>query len=442
MPSRDDIVRLDKEFVWHPFTPMGPYIDSFQPVVVDRAEGIYLVDADGRRLIDGIGSWWVSLLGHNHPRLMSALRRQSEKLAHCALAGVAHEPAASLAARLVERCGPAYARAFYSDDGSTAVEVAIRMAYQYWQLRGQGGRRRFVSLSGAFHGETIGAASLSGNEVFHRAMGPLLFDCVRLPGPAKAAADAAWYDEVFDRTKKVMREHAGEHVALVVEPLVQGAAGMLMYPPSYLKRLFDLTRELDVLMIADEVFVGYGRTGSFLASGQAGVEPDILCLGKGFSGGVLPMAATVTTGRIFEEFRGGPERTLWYGHSFAGNPLGAAVALEVLRVLEDERILEELGPKTEAMQRGLDACASHRWVRDPRRTGMIAAFTLAPPDAEGSSDYLSDAGWRFYAAALERGAWLRPLGNVVYFVPALTITVEQIDELFGIVREALAAAFP
>jgi adenosylmethionine-8-amino-7-oxononanoate aminotransferase len=441
MTRRDEIVTLDKAHVWHPYTPMGPYIDSFDPVVVDRADGPYLYDADGRRLIDGIGSWWVNLLGHNHPRLVGALHRQSERLCHCALAGIAHEGASRLAAELVRRCGSAYERVFYSDDGSTAVEVALRMALQYWQIAGRPQKNRFVTLSGSFHGETVGAASVSGVGVFHAALEPLLFECLRLPSPAEAACDEQWREDVFGRAERLLRERSGEIAAVIVEPLVQGAAGMLMYEPRYLERLGLLLHELGILLIADEVFVGYGRCGTFLASHAASVEPDILCLGKGFTGGLLPMAATVVTSAVFEAFRGGPERTLWYGHSFTGNPLGAAVALEVLAILEQERVIESLGPNCAALQRGLDGIAAHPWVRDCRRTGFIAAFTLVPPGARGGAEYAADAGWRFYAQALARGAWLRPLGNVVYFVLPLTATVGLIDELFGIVRASLEASF-
>jgi adenosylmethionine---8-amino-7-oxononanoate aminotransferase len=439
MTTREEIVALDKALVWHPYTPMQRYIDEVDPVVVERAQGLYLYDKSGARLIDGNGSWWVNLLGHGHPRLVAALARQAATLAHTSLAGVTHEPAVRLAEALLPRCGPSYARIFYSDDGSTAVEVAVRMAVQYWQLRGLPRRNRLVSLSGAFHGETIGAASVSDAGVFHGALRSLLFDCIRLPAPG--AADG-WHERAFAEAEAILRRRADEVAAVIVEPLVQGAAGMLMHPPEYLARLGALCRELDVLLVADEVFVGYGRTGSFLASHQAAIEPDILCLGKGFSGGMLPMAATVTTDRVFSEFRGGPERTLWYGHSFTGNPLGAAVALEVLAVLDDERLIEGLPPRCAALRSGLDRVSDHPWVRDARSTGLIGAFTLAAPEARSAgADYMDDAGWRFHAEARRRGAFLRPLGNVVYFVLPLNVTVTQIEELFAIVQESLEAAF-
>ncbi len=441
--TRNEIVALDKQLIWHPYTPMRPYIDDIDPVVVDRAEGIYFYDRDGTRLIDANSSWWVNVLGHNHPRLMAALVRQTEKLAHCCLANITHEPAVRVAQKLLERCGSDYARVFYSDNGTTAVECGLRMAYQYWQNVGQPKKKRFVSLSHAFHGETIGSASVSGTKVFHQTLGPLLFDCIQLPSPGKkdgTGSDRPWYEQAFARARDLLQEQSQEIAAIILEPLVQGAAGMLMYPPEYLSQLHQLCQELDILLIADEVFVGYGRTGTFFAHQQANIEPDIICMAKGFSGGVLPMAATVANKRVFEAFLGPAEQTLWYGHSFTGNPLGAAVALETLTIFEEEKIIESLPPKCNAIQRGLDRLTDHPWVHDVRRTGMIAAFTLVSDTSkDATANYLDDAGWRFSAEARKRGAWLRPLGNVVYFVVPLTITEAQIDELFDIAHQSLQA---
>ena len=445
MLTREELVALDKKLVWHPYTPMKRYIEETDPVVVDRAEGIYLYDRDGSKLIDCNASWWVNLLGHNHPRLMEALRRQTEVVAHCSLADIVHEPAVRLAQKLLPLCGSSYSRIFYSDNGTTSVEVALRMAYQYWQNVGRPEKRRFVSLSRAFHGETIGAASVSGMSVFHGAIGPLLFDCIRLPSPSASPrdSDGEWYDEAFSRAGRILEQGAGEIAAVIVEPLVQGAAGMLMYPPEYLSRLIRLCRELDILVIADEVFVGYGRTGKFLAQHWASAEADIVCLAKGFSGGVLPFAGTVASDRVFGAFLGGPKSALWYGHSFTGNPLGCAVGIEVLNILEEEKIIEELGPKCEAVQLGLDNVSAHPWVRSARRTGIIAAFDLATPGSnEAEPDYLNELGRIFSKEARKRGALIRPLGNAIYFVLPLTVTVSEIQQIFDIVGRSLDAALP
>jgi adenosylmethionine-8-amino-7-oxononanoate aminotransferase len=342
-----------------------------------------------------------------------------------------------VAERVLPKCGDSYTRLFYSDDGSTAVEVGLRMAYQFWSLVGRPEKQRFATLAGAFHGETVGAASVSGADVYHEALGSMLFERAVLPSPA-----GGWQDALAS-AEQILRGEADRTAAVIVEPLVQGAAGMQMYPPDYLTGLRALCDDLDILMIADEVFVGYGRTGTFLAQHQAEIQADIVCLAKGFSGGVLPMAATATNDRVFEPFLGGPKDTLWYGHSFTGNPLGCAVALATLDVFEEERLIENLPPKCEALARGLASVEGHPWVRDVRRTGLIGAFTLVEPGAaDGAADYLATPGWKLYDEARKRGAILRPMGNVAYFVLPLIITTEQIDELFGVVRESLDAAFP
>ena len=444
--TREQIVAIDKARIWHPYTPMRPYIDEVDPVVVDRAEGMYLYDVNGARLIDGNASWWVNIVGHNHPRLVEALERQARRLLHCSLAGMVHEPAVRLAEKLLPKCGASFSRLFFSDDGSTAVEVAIRMAHQFWRNVGRPEKRRFVTLEGAFHGETIGAASVSGSPVFHEALGGLVFDRVLVPSPAACAGGlggAGWQGPAFAEIERMLDERAGEIAAIIVEPLVQGAAGMLMYPAEQLARIVRAARERDVLVICDEVFVGYGRTGTFLAEHAAGVEADLVCLAKGFSGGAMPMAATLANARVFEAFCGGPEVTLWYGHSFTGNPLGCAVALETLAVIEEERLLERQPPIAAALARGLEAVSRHPWVRDPRRTGLIGAFTLAAPGAGGAqgADYLAEPGWRLYAEARKRGALLRPLGNVVYTVLPLNAEISVVEELFGIIEESLRAAF-
>ncbi len=441
--NREDIVALDRKLLWHPYTQMKAYIETTDPVVAARAEGFYLYDVDGTRYMDANGSWWTCIVGHNHPVLMAALVERTKTMVHCSFAGTTHEGAVRLAQRLLPLCGKTFSRLFFSDDGSTAVEVAIRMAAQFFSNRGQEDKRRFVTLSGAFHGETIGAASVSGVEVFHEALRGLLFDRIVLPSPAQSAAPDGepWYETAFARAREILLAHHRHVAAVIVEPLVQGAAGMLMYPAAYLRELRALCAELDILLICDEVFTGYGRTGTFLAHAQAGVEADIVCLGKGFSGGELPMAATVTTERVFEAFLGDPSKTLWYGHSFTGNPLGCAVANATLDVFENERLMEQLPLKAAVVQRGLDGIASHPWVRAPRRTGIVAAFTLVDPQRPDDGGYLNDAGWRFYNEAKKRGALIRPLGSVVYFALPLTVTVAQIDELFCVVKESLTAAF-
>ncbi|MBN2526341.1 MAG: adenosylmethionine--8-amino-7-oxononanoate transaminase [Deltaproteobacteria bacterium] len=443
--NRKQIIELDKKYIWHPYTEMQNYIENTHPVVAVRAEGFYIYDADGTRYMDGNGSWWTSIVGHNHPTLMQAIVERTRQMVNCSFAGTTHEPAVQLAANLLPRCGKTFSKIFFSDDGSTAVEVAIRMAYQYWQNVGKSTKNRFVTLSGAFHGETTGCASISGVEVFHTALANLLFDRIVMPSPAQLAdatvEDATWYVDAFGKATEILTRQKDEIAAIIVEPLVQGAAGMLMYPPEYLSELHRLCRELDILLICDEVFTGYGRTGAFLAQHQANIEADIVCLAKGFSGGELPMAATITNNRVFDAFLGSAEKTLWYGHSFTGNPLGCAVANATLKVFDDEQLIENLPTKMTAIDNGLKRLAKHPWVRAPRQTGIVSAFTLMDPEGGDVASYLNQAGWKFYEEARKRGALLRPLGNVVYFALPLTVTVKQIEALVDVCEQSVHAAF-
>src|SRR5262245_62846816 len=285
---RAEIIRADKRHVWHPYTPMQRYIEEVEPLVIERAEGARLFDVDGRSYLDANSSWWVASLGHGHPRLVAALAAQAGRLAHTSLAGVTHAPAALLAEELTRVAPPGLTRVFFSDDGSTAVEVALKLSLQLWQNEGRPRRTRFVALDGAFHGETIGAASLGGVEVFRRPFAGVLLECIHVPPPG----DGPLFARAFDALEEVVIRGRDEIAAVVLEPILQGAAGMRIYDAAYLRRARELCDAHDVLLVLDEVFTGYGRTGPMWASSRAGVVPDILCTAKGFSGGMLPMAAT------------------------------------------------------------------------------------------------------------------------------------------------------
>lgn len=428
---RADIVRADKRRVWHPYTPMSRYLDEVDPLVIDRAEGARLFDVDGRSYLDANSSWYVATLGHAHPRLVAALTAQAQRLAHTSLAGVTHEPAARLAEELIAAAPPGLDRVFYSDDGSTAVEVALKLALQLWQQEGRPRRRRFVALDGAYHGDTLGAASLGGVEIFRRPYAGVLLECVHVPCPAQDAD----YARAFDALERVVREGAAEIAAVVVEPLLQGTAGMRVYDAEYLRRARALCDAHDVLLVVDEVFTGYGRTGPMWACERAGVRPDLLCLGKGFTGGMLPMAATLVTARVFEAFLGPPDRAFYYGHSYCGNPLGAAVAREVLAVYRDERILERAAPKAERIAAAFRGFGELPGVARTRSLGMTGALDLAT-----GAGYFGRTGWRVYEEARRRGAYLRPLGDVVYVAPPINIPDADLDELLGVVGESLRAA--
>lgn len=436
--KRGDLVALDKRHVWHPYTPMDAYITTTDPIVVQRAEGSFLYDVDGTRYIDANGSWWVSTLGHGHPRLVRALCAQAERLAHTSLAGITHEPAARLAAELCALAPGAsridlpterrLSRVFFSDNGSTAVEVAIKMAAQYWAQNGRRARSRFVTLSGAFHGETIGATSVGGVSTFRDVFGPLLFDVVHAPSPAEPSGWA----HAFDTVARVLKERGDEVAAVIVEPVVQGAAGMQVYDPEYLRALREACDQADTFLIADEVFTGLGRTGATWACDLAGVVPDLLCVAKALSGGMLPFAATLASERIFDGFRGDKTRALYYGHSYCGNPLGAAVAREALGVFRDENLLAQVARKAPRIAaRFAHIAEAVPGVLRARAIGMVGALDL------GGSGYMGGKGWRVFEAARRRGAYLRPLGDTVYIAPALTIEDSVLDELLEIVEQAV-----
>lgn len=428
MSDRERIVSADKRRVWHPYTPMQDYLERTEPLCIVQARGSRLYDADGRSYLDGNSSWWTAALGHGHPRLVQALGRQAQTMSHVPLAGIAHEPAALLAEELVAVAPRGLERVFFSDDGSTAVEVALKLSLQYWQQNGRPERTRFVALGGAFHGETLGASALGGVEVFRRPFASVLLDCIHVP------VEASGVERAFSALERALDESRDTLAAVVLEPIVQGAAGMRMYPPEYLSRAAALAREADVFLVLDEVFTGYGRTGPMWAAEHAGVSPDMLCTAKAFSGGMLPMAATLVSERVFEGFLGDASRAFYYGHTYCGNPLGAAVAREVLAIYRDERILERARPKAERIATAFARLGASVGATNVRCLGMIGALDLG-----GAQGYLADSGWRVYAEALRRGAYVRPLGNVVYVAPPLNIDDAELDELLAILDESVRA---
>ena len=431
--SRETIVALDKRFVWHPYTAMDRYIAETDPLVIARAEGSRMFDVEGRSYIDANASWWVALLGHRHPRLMRVLREQSERMCHVAMAGIAHEPGARLGEELCAAAPAGLEHVFYSDDGSTAVEVALKLAVQFWHNAGASGRTRFVALDGAFHGDTLGATGLGGVEVFRRPFGGVVLDCVHAPLPGQTPDDER-YAQAFAAIRTLIEKEAHTLAAVVLEPVVQGAAGMRCYAPEYLRAVRELCDRHDVLLIVDEVFTGYGRTGTMWACEHAGIAPDILCTAKGFCGGVLPMAATLTTARVFDGFRGAADRAFYYGHTFCGHPLGAAIAREVLAIYRDEEVVAGVAERHARIEATFRALGELEGVKAWRSIGMIGALDLA-----SDGGYLGGGGWRIYDEALKRGAYLRPLGDTVYVAPPLNIPLAELDELLGIVRDAVVA---
>jgi adenosylmethionine-8-amino-7-oxononanoate aminotransferase len=439
--ERAAVVALDKARVWHPYTAMDVYLAEVDPIVVARAEGSRLFDADGTAYLDGNASWWTASLGHRHPRIVRAIERQLATLDHCALAGIAHEPAARLAEELCAVAPPGLSRVFYTDNGSTSVEAAVKMCVQLFAQAGRPEKMRFVALEGAFHGDTIGAASLGGVEVFRRPFAGVVFDCVHVPVPEKDAHARAFAD-----VRRIVEAEHESLAAVVVEPVVQGAAGMRIYDAAYLRELRALCDRHDVLLVFDEVFTGYGRTGPMWAGAHAGVSPDLMCLGKAFAQ-CMPMGATLVTERVFGAFRGARDRAFYYGHTFCGNPLGAAVAREVLATYRDEDVLGQVRAKAPLVARALERIGRIPGVSRTRALGMVGAADLEEPsgrvDARDSieeSGYLGTRGWRVYDEARKRGAYLRPLGDTVYLCPPLTIAEEDLERLLAILEESIHAA--
>jgi adenosylmethionine---8-amino-7-oxononanoate aminotransferase len=417
-----DLATADRRFLWHPFTQQRGWIEE-DPVVVDHAEGTDLIDVEGRRYIDGVSSLWCNVHGHRHPRIDAAVREQLDRVAHSTMLGLSHRPGIELAQRLVELAPPALGRVFYSDSGSTAAEIALKMAFQYWRQRGEE-RTRFVSLRMAYHGDTIGSVSVGGIDLFHSLYGPLLFDALRAePG------------DLADM-KRLLAGHPGEVAAVIMEPLVQGAAGMLVHPDGYLRGVRELCDRHDVLLILDEVATGFGRTGRMFACEHEGVAPDLMCLAKGITGGYLPLAATLTSERVYEGFLGAFEefRTFFHGHTYTGNPLACAAAIATLDVFEEERTLERLQPKLELLEALLEPVAAHPAVREVRRRGFMTGIELA--------DYPLPAriGHQVTLEARRRGAIIRPLGDVVVLMPPLGISEADLRRLVEITAEAIDAA--
>jgi adenosylmethionine---8-amino-7-oxononanoate aminotransferase len=431
----------DHAHLWHPFTPLADW-EASDPLIIERAEGVYLYDVHGRRYLDGVSSLWCNVHGHRHPALDAAVRSQLDKVAHSTLLGASHPPAIELARRLVERAPEGLTRVFFSDDGATAVEVALKMAFQYWRQKPdpEPRRTRFLALGNAYHGDTLGDVSVGGVERFHAMFGPLLFPALRAPSPhcyrcplglERPSCATACLDEVA----RIMEAHRGEVAAVVVEPLVQGAAGMIVHPEGYLRGLRAISREHGALLIADEVAVGFGRTGSLFACEREGVTPDFLCLAKGLTGGYLPLAATLTTEEVYSAFYGtaAEGKTFYHGHTYGGNPLGAAVALASLQVFDDEETLARLAPKVARLSERLAEFSERPHVGDVRQVGLIAGVELVADKATKTPyAWTEQVGARVCARARDLGVLSRPLGDVLVIMPPLAITIEQLDTLLDV----------
>ena len=439
----EELAKLDRTHVWHPFTPMSVWLED-DPLVIERGEGCELVDTDGRRYLDGVSSLWVNVHGHGHPTIDAAVRDQLDALAHSTFLGLTHPPAVELAARLTAMAPGRLSRVFFSENGAAAVEVALKMAYSYWRNQGED-RDRFVRLQHAYHGDTIGAVSIGGIERFHDSYRPLLFATAEIPSPycyrcplgrKYPSCDLACADEL----EGVLTREAGRVAAVVVEPLVQGAAGMITAPDGHLARIAEIARRHGVLLVVDEVATGFGRTGRMFASEIDGVEPDVMCLAKGITGGYLPLSATLATEDVFDAFLGAPEehKTLYHGHSYSANPLCCAAALANLQVFEDERTLERLAPKIKRLTALMEPLRDRPHVGDVRQRGFMVGIELVADTA--TKEEFPEAwqvGAQVARRARARGVIVRPLTDVVVLMPPLAMSEDQLERLVTAVAESI-----
>lgn len=449
-PTRAELEAWDREHVWHAFTQMAEH----QPFLIERAEGCTLYDLEGRGYLDGVSSLWCNVHGHRHPHIDAAIRRQLDQVAHVTLLGMSHPTTIRLAKQLIDIAPNGLEHVFFSDSGATAVEVALKMAFQFWQQTDsisadqKQKKTKYLAFDNAYHGDTIGSVSLGGVARFHEMFKPLLFDVIRLPTPRLYRLSAGVTREsaanyFLDLVEQTLQRHHTELAAVVIEPLMQCAAGMILHPPGFLRGLRELTAKFDVLLIADEVAVGMGRTGQMFACGQENVQPDLLCLAKGLTGGYLPLAATLATDRIWEAFLGSYEssRTFFHGHTYGGNPLGAAAAIATLEVFAEEQTLENLQPKMARLQEHLQRIALHPQVGDVRQLGLIAGIELVRDcDSHEPFPWAERRGQRVCNWAIEQGVWLRPLGNVVVIMPPLSVSLPELDRICAAVESGIAAA--
>ncbi len=429
---------MDNAHVWHPFTPMLEHCREETPVIV-AGDGFHLIDTEGKRYLDGVSSLWCNVHGHRVREIDAAIRAQLDNIAHSTLLGLANVPSVQLAAELVKRAPFGLNHVFFSDNGSTAVEAALKIAYQYYRQRSGRAENRdlFVSMSGAYHGDTVGSVSVGGIDLFHGVYGGLLFKTLKVPSPATYRLPAGHTAQSYRayceaELERIFAEHRGRIAGFVIEPLVQGAAGILVHPTGWLARVRALTRSHDVLLIADEVATGFGRTGTLWACEQESVVPDLLCLSKGITGGYLPLAATMATDEIYDAFLDEPAqgKTFFHGHTYTGNPLACAAALASLELFESKRVLENVRHNSELMRRRLAELAGHPQVGDLRQKGIMAGIELvADKSTQQAFDPAARIGHRVVLAARERGVVLRPLGDVIVLMPAPAMPAELVDEL-------------
>jgi len=438
---------IPRDPVWYPFTQMQEFTNH-SPLPITAGQGCWLEDNQGIRYLDGVSSLWANVHGHRHPVIDRAVAEQMGRIAHSTMLGLSHPGGIELARKLVQHAPVGLNRVFYSDSGATSVEIALKMAYQYWQLRGERQRYTFLKLSEAYHGDTVGAVSLGGMDLFHERFDRLLFDTVKVPAPHIYRHPFSTEDNnniverYFSLSEDLIEKHAEQACGFIIEPLIQGAAGMIVHPPGYLAHIRNLTRRHNLLLIADEVAVGFGRTGKMFASEWEKVSPDLLCLGKGITGGYMPLAATLATEKIFSAFLGEFKelKTFFHGHTYTGNPLACAAALASLAVFEGEKTLDDsvFGPKAERYSEGMQNLEQLEHAGSVRYKGLMGGVELVKNKrTKEPYPFEERVGYQVILEARKQGVMLRPLGDVIVLMPPLAVSLEELDLLFAVTEDAI-----
>ena len=443
--TQEQLSKIDLQYIWHPCSQLKDY-ETLPPIVIDHGKGVYLYDKNGKRYLDVVSSWWCNLLGHCNEKISARMKQQLDKLEHVIFANFTHEPAIQLCERLVQILPKGLCKFNFSDNGSAAIECALKMAFQYQYQTGHPEKKRFMALSEGYHGETIGALSVGGLDLYAEIYKPMLMDIVRVEAPdcyrcPYGECRDTCQCECFQQAEEALSKYGQEIAAFIMEPLVQGSAGMRIYPPLYLKKLREACDRYGVLLIADEIATGFGRTGKLFACDHAGITPDILCMSKGLTGGYLPMAITVTTQEIYDAFYDdyNKGKAFMHSHTYSGNPLACSAALAVQDILEEEQILEHAAQRADYLHEQLmNALGDHPNVGEIRHIGLINGIELVA-DRKTKTPFPSEdrVGYQIYKRALQEGVIFRPLGDVIYFNPPLIIKEEEIDEAVAVCKKVI-----
>ncbi len=442
--SKEQVASWDKQYLWHPFTQMKDFLNE-EPLIIVDGSGVMLRDINGNEYIDGVSSMWCNIHGHRRKEIDNAIKDQLDKVAHTTLLGMSNIPSAKLAKRLVEITPEGLNKIFYSDNGSNAIEVAIKMAFQYWQYKGYKNKTKYVSLQYGYHGDSLGAVGVSGIEVFHAVFKPLLLEAFLAPSPycyrcPYGKDKTSCSRECLGKLEEILSKNSDSIAAMVMEPLVQGAGGMIVHPEGYLSGVKDLCKKYNILLIADEVLVGFGRTGKMFACEHENVTPDILTVSKGLNGGYMPLAATLTTDEIYNTFLGkhSEQKTFFHGHTYTGNPLACSAALANIDIFENEKVIEGLVPKIRVLQERLEQFKELKAVGDVRQCGLIAGIELVKNrETREPYSWEEKIGMRVCLEARQRGLITRPLDNVLVIMPPLCINISQLNKMMDILYESL-----